>query len=187
MEEKSPGSAGAQVFIEGISRSADAATLADANVHRTPGPHARRDIHPRPSRTGIPSSQVDPKATPEPAKAEMPPVYEPVAMVNPMSELVDVGMPDVNPMIAVLVEAGCAVFAIPITVVQVVAALITAGCAVFAIGIVAVVRAAFAVVIYVVIAALLIVERSALRSLVSAAELRSPRHAGTIVAKTRRP
>ncbi len=98
-------------------------------------------------------------------------------MVNPMSELVDVGMPDVNPMIVVL-TAVRAVFVIAITVVQVIAVLNTARHGVFAITITA---------RQVSIAAFLIVERSPLRSLVSAAELRSPRHTRTIVVKTRRP
>lgn len=114
-------------------------------------------------------------AVPETAEAEVPPVYEKVAMVDPMSELVDVGMPDVNPMIAGLIPAFEAVtFAVckAVTFASLKAVTFAAFEAVTIFPFVAVVQVS--------IAAFLIVDRSALRSLISTAELRSPRHTRTV-------
>ncbi len=117
----------------------------------------------------------------------MPPVYVPVAMVKSMPELVDVGMPDVNPMIAALITAVRAVLVIAITVVQVIAVLIMAVRAVLVIPITVVQVIAVLIMAVRAVSALLIVKRSSLWSLVSTTELRSPRHTGTVVAiaKTR--
>ena len=132
--------------------------LADAHVYRSPGKYARCDRDPRPSGAGIPTGQEHPLAVPETAETKVPPVYEKVAMVDPMSELVDVGMPDVNPMIAVLIAAFEAVtFAVCKAVT-------------FA-SFEAVTIFPFVAVVQVSIAAFLIVDRSALRALVSATEL----------------
>jgi hypothetical protein len=95
---------------------------------------------------------------PETAETEVPPVYEKVAMIDPMSELVDVGMPDLNPMIAVLIAAFEAVTFASLKAVT------------FA-SFEAVTIFSFVAVVQVSIAAFLIVDRSALRSLVSATEL----------------
>src|SRR5262249_7906215 len=140
--KESPGIAGAQFSF---------LSLADAHVYGSPGKYAWCDRDPHPSGASIPTGQEHPLAVPETAGAEMPPVYEKVAVVNPMSELVDVGLPDVYPMIAVLITAVHAVLVIAIAVVQVIAVLITAVHAVFVIPI---------TVVHV-IAVLLIVERTA--------------------------
>ena len=105
-------------------------------------------------------------AVPETVKTEVPPVYEEVAMVDPMSELVDVGMPDVYPMIAVLIAAFDAVtFAVCKAVTF--ASLKAVTFASFE----AVTIFPFVAVVQVSITAFLIVDRSALRFLVSATEL----------------
>ena len=105
-------------------------------------------------------------AVPETAEAEMPPVCEKVAMVNPMSELVDVGVPDVNPMIAVLITAFEAItFAVCKAV-----AFASLEAVTFA-SFEAVTIFPFVAVVQVSIAAFLIVDRSALRSLVCTTEL----------------
>ena len=104
-------------------------------------------------------------AVPETAETEVPPVYEKVAMVDPMSELVDVGVPDVNPMIAVLIAAFEAA-----TLVCKAVTFASLKAVTFA-SFEAVTIFPFVAVVQVSIAAFLIVDRSALRSLVCATEL----------------
>jgi hypothetical protein len=67
-------------------QTANAPTLTDADVDRTPSPNARRDMDPHPRGAAAPVVQEHPLAVPEAAEAEVASVFEEIAARQPPTE-----------------------------------------------------------------------------------------------------
>lgn len=71
-----------------VGLSAEAARfLTDADVNWTPCPDTWSDVHPRPGRAVIKTSQEHPLTMPEAAEVEVPPMLEEIAASDAVSEL----------------------------------------------------------------------------------------------------